>query len=57
MWWFCLKHLRVEEGSECANMARLGPYESREIAELAIERSKSRTQEQDELDDSWDSND
>ncbi len=55
-WWYCLKHGRVEQEHECALGDRLGPYDSREQAEQALESSRQRTQEQDARDredDDW----
>ena len=57
MWWFCLKHLQVESGDGCANMSRLGPYASQELAQEALERMRERTVAQDELDDAWQDDD
>lgn len=58
--WWCLTHGRVEGSSTdddgCANMDRLGPYDSRELAAGALERARARTAEQDardEADDAW----
>ena len=46
-WWFCLIHKAVEENEGCANASRLGPYETREFAETAIERISKRQEELD----------
>jgi len=46
-WWFCLIHKAVEEDASCPNASRLGPYESRELAETAMDRM---TRRQEELD-------
>ena len=46
-WWFCLLHKAVEENEGCANASRLGPYETREFAETAIERISKRQEELD----------
>lgn len=58
--WWCLTHGRVEGGSSddagCANMDRLGPYDSREQAEGALARARERTaarDAQDEAEDDW----
>lgn len=48
--WWCLKHSRVEEGGGCANAVRLGPYDTREQAEHALESVRQRTAEQDARD-------
>jgi hypothetical protein len=44
-WWFCLLHKAVEEGSSCPNASRLGPYETRELAETAMDRINKRQEE------------
>ena len=49
-WWYCLIHKVVEEGSACPNASRLGPYESREVAEQAMSRISARNKELDEQD-------
>ena len=36
-WFFCLKHNTVEPKDGCAERHRLGPYETREEAEHAVE--------------------
>jgi hypothetical protein len=46
-WWFCLIHKEVEESVGCANASRLGPYETRELAETAIERISKRQEDLD----------
>ena len=59
--WWCLTHGRVEgsggdDDPGCANMDRLGPYDSREQAETALARTRTRTAEQDardEAEDDW----
>ena len=58
--WWCLTHGHVE-GSEqdnagCANMDRLGPYDTREQAGSALTRTWARTAEQDareQAEDDW----
>jgi hypothetical protein len=55
-WWWCLTHQEAEPGAGCANMSRLGPYESREQATAAPERTRARTEQQDaadEAEDGW----
>jgi hypothetical protein len=44
-WWFCLIHKAVEEDASCPNASRLGPYETRELAETAMERMTRRQEE------------
>lgn len=50
-WWFCLIHQVVEENGGCANASRLGPYESRELAESALERISNRQEDLDSEED------
>ena len=50
-WWFCLLHKEVEETAACPNASRLGPYESRELAETAMERMSKRQEELDSEED------
>lgn len=50
-WWFCLVHKVVEEEVGCPNASRLGPYESRELAETAIERISKRQEDLDSEED------
>lgn len=41
-WYHCVEHDRVEPEVGCPVKNRLGPYESREAAEEALERVKVR---------------
>jgi hypothetical protein len=50
-WWFCLLHKAVEEAAACPNASRLGPYESQELAETAMERMSKRQEELDNEED------
>jgi hypothetical protein len=50
-WWFCLIHKVIEEAASCPNASRLGPYETRELAESAIERMSKRQEELDSEED------
>jgi len=50
-WWFCLLHKAVEEAAACPNASRLGPYESRGLAETAMERMSKRQEELDNEED------
>lgn len=59
-YWWCLAHGRVEgsgtDDEGCANMDRLGPYDTREQAAGALDRARARTAEQDardEAEDDW----
>lgn len=49
-WYWCLDHERVEPSEGCPNDRRLGPYESREQAERALEIARERTE-------AWDAED
>jgi len=43
-YWWCLKHSQVEgERDGCPNTERLGPYDTQEEAERALERARERT--------------
>ncbi len=44
-WWFCLKHMAVEDDSGCAGKDRLGPYPSRAAAAGALEKVQERNQD------------
>jgi hypothetical protein len=50
-WWFCLIHQAVESGAGCPDESRLGPYESKYLADTAIQRMKSRNDDLDAKDD------
>lgn len=47
-WYYCLKHHSVEPYEACKAIDRLGPYESREDAEHALEQVARRNEEWDE---------
>jgi hypothetical protein len=49
-WWWCLDHAAVEPDAGCRNAVRLGPYESSDVAEQALELAHRRTEE-------WDADD
>lgn len=52
--YWCLSHARVESAAGCPNDMRMGPYDSREQAETAIDRARERTQAWDEEEeDRW----
>jgi hypothetical protein len=51
-YWFCVKHHAVEGTKGCPNKDRLGPYDSREDAEHALEKAEQRNQEWDN-DPAW----
>lgn len=48
--WYCVKHKRVEQEEICPSIDRLGPYDTREDAERALEIAERRNQEWDEED-------
>ncbi len=50
-WWFCLIHKSVEQGAGCPDESRLGPYESKTMAEGVLERMKARQESTDKNDD------
>ena len=50
-WWFCLIHKAVEEDSLCPNASRIGPYESRELAQTALDRMSKRQEDLDSEED------
>ena len=46
--WYCVKHRAVEQGEDtCPPIDRLGPYDSREEAERALDKAAERNQEWD----------
>jgi hypothetical protein len=49
-WWYCLKHHRVEQGTNEPVKDRLGPYATAEEASHALETVQRRNEE-------WDSRD
>lgn len=51
--YWCLEHGRVEGPDEDANMQRLGPYDTREEAEQALERARARSEAWEEEDRRW----
>jgi hypothetical protein len=44
-WWFCLKHMRVEQGPGCPGKDRMGPYDSEADAAHALEHARERNEE------------
>ena len=55
-WWYCLKHMRVEDEQGCARTDRLGPYASEAEAGRALETARARTEArdaEDAADDDW----
>lgn len=43
-WFYCLRHRKVEGPVGCKAQDRLGPYETREGAEHALEKVKERNE-------------
>ena len=43
-WFFCLKHMKVEEGPGCPDGIRMGPYDSEEEARLALNTAEQRNE-------------
>lgn len=56
-WFYCLKHGKVEHGSVCRALDRLGPYPDEETAARALEIAKERTKAADTADREWDEGD
>jgi hypothetical protein len=52
-WYWCLTHARVEGSVGCPNIERMGPYDTRELAEAALSRAKQRTEAWDAEDVAW----
>lgn len=52
-WYWCLIHARVEGRDGCPNDERMGPYETRELAQTALDRAHQRTEDWDAEDDRW----
>ncbi|WP_116244453.1 hypothetical protein [Nocardiopsis sp. FIRDI 009] len=44
-WWYCLKHMRVEQGPGCPNRERMGPYETEATAARALAIAAERNEE------------
>jgi hypothetical protein len=52
-WFFCLKHHAVETRDGCAERHRLGPYETREEAEHALQSVAEREEKITSEDRAW----
>ncbi len=50
--WYCVKHRTVEDENLCPPVDRLGPYDTREEAERALETAQERNEEWDN-DPAW----
>jgi hypothetical protein len=51
-YYFCVKHHAVETDDGCPAIDRLGPYDTREQAEHALEKAEQRNQDWDN-DPNW----
>jgi hypothetical protein len=51
--WFNTATGQVEEGPQSSWTHRLGPYQTREEAERALEKARDRTESWDREDDDW----
>lgn len=51
--YWCVTHRRVEPRKGCAMKERLGPYDTREEAEAALDQIKSRNARWDAEDQNW----
>lgn len=54
-WYWCLVHNRLEGPEGCPNIERMGPYETKELAEGALDRAHERTEAWDAEDRKWQS--
>jgi hypothetical protein len=52
-WFFCLRHHTVEDRDGCAERHRLGPYETREEAEHALQSVAQREEALTAEDRAW----
>jgi hypothetical protein len=52
-WFYCLKHHTVETRDGCAERHRLGPYDTREEAEHALQGVAERNEKLDQEDREW----
>ncbi len=52
-WFYCLKHHTVETRDGCAERHRLGPYDTREEAEHALQEVAERNERLDQEDREW----
>ncbi|HEU4750787.1 MAG TPA: hypothetical protein VFT54_06980 [Acidimicrobiia bacterium] len=55
-WFYCLDHKQVEPEKGCRADVRLGPYETREEAAMALEKVEQRNVEWD-TDPAWNDDD
>ena len=52
-WFFCLRHQTVEPRDGCPERYRLGPYDTRQEAEHALQSVAERNEELDAEDREW----
>ncbi|AZA08856.1 hypothetical protein [Corynebacterium pseudopelargi] len=52
-WYYNLKTGEVAQGKEFPSMDRMGPYESKEAAQHALEIANERNEEADEQEAAW----
>lgn len=52
-WYFNSEIKEVSQGKKSSWLNRMGPYDSKEEAEHALERAHERNQEADEADEEW----
>jgi hypothetical protein len=52
-WFFCLKHNTVEPKEGCADSHRLGPYDTPQQAERAVESVREREEKLTAEDRAW----
>ena len=43
-WWYCMKHGQAEPADGCANVDRMGPYDTRAEAERALDTAAARSE-------------
>ena len=53
-YWWCLLHQRVEDDDGCGHKDRLGPFETKAAAELALAKARERNVEWDQQDADYD---
>jgi hypothetical protein len=49
-WWYCLRHNTVEQEAGCPAKDRLGPYQTKQDAEHALDTVRKRNDEWDRQD-------
>ncbi|MDN8625120.1 MULTISPECIES: hypothetical protein [Corynebacterium] len=52
-WYFNSETKEVSQGKKSSWLNRMGPYDSKEEAEHALERAHERNEEADEADEEW----